>query len=55
VQSPEAAGFLNFEARKWLKIDAENAKNNIVNLYCNFSSAIFKEKFEQKGPCPLPS
>jgi len=53
VQSPEAEGFFNFKALKWLKIGTKhlkNAKVNNANLYYNFSP-IFLKTFFNRGAC----
>ena len=40
MQPPEAEGFINFKALKWLKINTKHLKNAKIynaNLYYNFS------------------
>jgi len=53
VQPPEAGGFFNFKALKWLKIDIKHLKNAIsknANLCCNISPRVLKTYFSTGGP-----
>ena len=50
--TPEAGGFFNFKALKWLKIGTKhlkNAKINNTNVYYNFSRRFFKTYFSTGG------
>jgi len=54
VQPPEAGGFFNFQALKWLKIDTKHPKNvkiNNANLYFNFFPRLLKTYFSTAGAC----
>ena len=55
MQPPEAVGFFNFKALKWLKIGTKhlkNAKINNANLYYNFPPGFLKTFLQQGGPVP---
>ena len=56
VKPPEAGGFFNLNALKWLKIGTKhlkNAKIDNANLYYNFSRRFLKTYFSTGGPVRL--